>query len=80
MKGITRADATKTAQTSDGEVGVKTVPNLQKVPMDQLMTATLATRGLRLGPVVDGKTLPGDPFDPTAPALSAEIPAADRLG
>jgi para-nitrobenzyl esterase len=39
-----------------------------------LITATLSTRGLRLAPVVDGKTLPGDPFDPTAPALSAEIP------
>jgi para-nitrobenzyl esterase len=42
--------------------------------MDQLVAATLATRGLRLGPVVDGKTLPGGPFDPTAPALSADVP------
>ena len=42
--------------------------------MDQLVAATLSTRGLRLAPVVDGKTLPGDPFDPTAPALSADVP------
>ena len=74
VKGIARADATKTAQTLMAKVGAKTVEDLQAVPMNQLITATLGTRGLRLGPVVDGKTLPGDPFDPTAPAISAEIP------
>jgi len=30
--------------------------------------------GLRFGPVVDGKTLPGNPFDPTAPEISANVP------
>jgi para-nitrobenzyl esterase len=74
VKGVSRADATKTAQTLMNNLGVKTVDELQSVPMQQLITATLSTRGLRLAPVVDGKTLPGDPFDPTAPALSAEIP------
>jgi para-nitrobenzyl esterase len=74
VKGVPRADATKTAQTLMNNLGVKTVDELQSIPMQQLITATLSTRGLRLAPVVDGKTLPGDPFDPTAPALSAEIP------
>ncbi len=74
VKGIGRADATKTAQTLMEKLGVSTAEELQKVPMDQLVAATLATRGLRLGPVVDGKTLPGDPFDPTAPALAADVP------
>jgi para-nitrobenzyl esterase len=74
VKGVPRADATKTAQLLMNNLGVKTVDELQSVPMQQLITATLSTRGLRLAPVVDGKTLPGDPFDPTAPALSAEIP------
>jgi para-nitrobenzyl esterase len=74
VKGVPRADATKTAQTLMNNLGVKTVDELQSVPMQQLITATLSTRGLRLAPVVDGKTLPGDPFDPTASALSAEIP------
>jgi len=74
VKGIAPADATKTAQTLMTKVGAKTVEQLQAVPMDQLIAATIGTRGLRLGPVVDGKTLPGDPFDPTAPTLSAEIP------
>jgi para-nitrobenzyl esterase len=36
--------------------------------------ATLSTQGLRLAPVLDGRTLPGGPFDPAAPAQSAEIP------
>ena len=30
--------------------------------------------GFALAPVVDGTTLPNDPFDPVAPALSANIP------
>lgn len=30
--------------------------------------------GLAFAPVVDGKSLPTDPFDPTAPALSAGVP------
>src|ERR1700735_3762648 len=28
----------------------------------------------RLAPVVDGRSLPRDPFDPDAPAISADIP------
>jgi para-nitrobenzyl esterase len=74
VKGISRADATKTAQTLMAAVGAKTVEDLQRVPMDQLVQATLNTKGLQFGPVVDGTTLPGGPFDPTAPALSADIP------
>jgi para-nitrobenzyl esterase len=30
--------------------------------------------GLRFGAVVDGKTLPANPFDPTAPEISAGVP------
>ena len=74
VKGISTEDATKTAHMLMEKVGVKTVEELQQVPMDQLIAATLATRGLRLGPVVDGRTLPGGPFDPTAPAMSADVP------
>ena len=74
VKGFSREDATKTARTLMDKVGAKSADDLQKVPMDQLVAATVGTRGLRLGPVVDGKTLLSDPFDPTAPALAAEIP------
>jgi len=42
--------------------------------MDDLVRAGLSTPGLRLGPVLDGKSLPEGPFTPTAPAMSAGIP------
>jgi para-nitrobenzyl esterase len=74
VKGFSTEDATKTAHTLMETLGVKTAQELQQVPMDRLIAATLSTRGLRLGPVVDGKTLPGGPFDPTAPAISADVP------
>ena len=74
LAGITTADAAKTAETLMSKLSVKTAAELQKVPMDALIQATLNTQGLTFGPVVDGKTLPGGPFDPTAPAISADIP------
>jgi len=74
LAGITKADATKTAQTLMTKLGVKTAEELQRVPMDALVQATLNTQGLALGPVVDGKTLPGGPFDPSAPEISSDIP------
>jgi para-nitrobenzyl esterase len=43
-----------------------------KVPMEQLVAAIHA--GKYFGPVHDGRTLPGDPFSPDAPAISATIP------
>lgn len=74
LKGVSAADATKTARMLMDAVGVKTAEELQQVPMDKLVEVTLSTRGLRLAPVIDGKTLPGGPFDPTAPAMSADVP------
>lgn len=74
LQGVSAADATKTAQTLMSKLNVKTAAELQKVPMDQLVQATLTTPGLRLSPVLDGKTLTEGPFTPAAPAMSAEIP------
>ena len=74
VRGVSRADATKTAETLMAKLGVKQVSDLQKVSMDDLVKATLGTQGLRLAPVVDDRTLPGGPFDPAAPAISADIP------
>jgi para-nitrobenzyl esterase len=74
LTGVSRADATRTAQTLMTKLGVKTAGDLQKIPMDQLVQATLSTPGLSLAPVADGKTLPGGPFDPAAPEISADIP------
>ncbi len=58
--------------------------DLQKVPVDQLIAASDASavrpdlasgrRGLGARPVVDGKALPTQPFDPVAPVLSEDVP------
>ena len=50
LAGITKADATKTAQALMAKLGVKTAAELQKVPMDTLIQATLNTQGLALRP------------------------------
>jgi len=50
------------------------VDQLQTMPAAQLLQAMRATRGLDLSPVVDGRTLPAGPFDPTASDLSSSVP------
>lgn len=74
LKGVSPEDATKTAHMLMDKLGVKTAEELQQVPLDQLVAATLSTRGFGLAPVIDGKALPSGPFDPTAPAQSADVP------
>ena len=74
LRGVAPTDATKTARTLMAALKVNTAEDLQKVPMDQLVTATLNTRGLSLAPVKDGKSLPGDPFNPTAPEMAVDVP------
>jgi para-nitrobenzyl esterase len=48
------------------------IRNPAKISMEQLISAIRA--GKYFGPVHDGRTLPHDPFDPEAPAISASIP------
>jgi len=74
LRAVSVADATATAQAVMTKLNVKTADDLQKVPMEQLIQATSSTQGLRLGPVVDGITLPRDPFSPDAPGISADVP------
>lgn len=54
------------------EIPPDRIPEIRKVPMEQLIQATRAAN--YYGPVRDGGALPRDPFDPDAPSLSAEIP------
>ena len=81
IKGVTRSDATKSAEMILAKLVLK--PNqldeLQNLPMDRVLSINAGggpagNQGLRLAPVVDGRTLPRDPFDPTAPEISANIP------
>ncbi len=57
-----------------GTTGSALVEKLQSLSMEELSAAQLPAYSLRLGPVVDGLTLPSDPCDPTSPELSAQIP------
>ena len=75
LKQLSRADAHQNTLKFLAHLDLK--PNqadeLQKLPAAKLLEAMTATR-IRLGPVVDGKALPRDPFDPTAPEVSADVP------
>jgi len=76
LKQTPRDAANKSTEAYMAKLGLKPnqVDELQKMPMDQLLGAIRGVQGLRLAPVVDGKTLPTDPFDPGAPAVSANVP------
>jgi para-nitrobenzyl esterase len=54
------------------------IPDLQKLAWQEILEAQVAigaaAPGTGFAPVIDGKYLPHDPFDPVAPPESAEIP------
>src|SRR5262245_39569295 len=74
LRGTPKETATKNAEAFMAKVGAKTVDQLQSMPMAQLIAAATTPGAGGFGPVLDGKTLIEGPFDPTAPALSADIP------
>jgi para-nitrobenzyl esterase len=76
VKGIPSDRATQGAEAFMAKLGLKKdqVDELQKIPQPQLLEAMRAVQRLQLGPVVDGHTLPMAPFDPVAPALTADVP------
>jgi len=81
VRGIPRLEATKAAEDFLSRLGLKSnqVDELQELPADQLVKDIVQGGGagnapLPLGPVVDGRTLPANPFDPSAPEISAGVP------
>ena len=77
IRGMTPEQATKNAQEFMAKLNVKTAAELQKLPMDALVKIVSANGfagGFSAQPVMDGKTLPVNPFDPAGPAQSANIP------
>jgi para-nitrobenzyl esterase len=76
VRGVPRDAATRGAAAFLATLGLGRgqVEELRKIPAERLVGAMQATPELRLAPVVDGGTLPADPFDPVAPAISAGIP------
>jgi len=82
LKGIHRDEANKTTERILAKLGLQTnqVDELQNLPVERLLSA-IDTRGsapgtapVAIAPVVDGRALPRDPFDPTAPEISADVP------
>lgn len=67
-------EAQKTTEKVFAKLGLKPsqVIELHSLPVEKLLGA-MAGAG-RLGPVVDGRSLPRDPFEPDAPAISADVP------
>ena len=76
VSGISRDRATKGVEAYLASLQLKSnqIDQLQKLPIRDLLKAMRATRGLNLGPVVDGRTLPAGPFDPVASEFSANVP------
>ena len=79
LKAITPEAATATTRQVLAALGVSegSAGDLQHTPPDRLVGALAKVAKDRLmafGPVIDGHNLPGDPFDPTAPRLTADVP------
>ncbi len=79
LKATSREDANKAAEKFIAKLGITPdrIDDLQKLPMEKLLDAMRSLTGpnsIRLGPVVDGRSLPRNPFDPDAPAQSANVP------
>jgi para-nitrobenzyl esterase len=73
LRGGEKAQATNAAKKVVDALQVKSLKDLQAVPADKLVEVMASTRfGAR--PVVDGRALPADPFEPTASPLSASVP------
>ena len=75
--------AQKTTDRVLAKLGIDTsqLDQLQQIPPDKLLQAALtgppgdaSGNMVRLAPVVDGRSLPHDPFEPTAPEVSADVP------
>lgn len=85
LRLTTREDAVRYTGLLLGELGLKAgqADALQRVPMARLLEADGAVQkkiarrepgGTANSPMVDGRSIPGHPWDPAGPALSANIP------
>src|SRR5580698_2591202 len=80
LKFVPRDRATQNTEALLKQLGIpkSRIADLQKVSWQQLLEAQLAASaaapGLGNGPVLDGKYLTHDAFDPAAPSESAQIP------
>jgi para-nitrobenzyl esterase len=70
-----KAQAAANAKRLVDALGVKTIGELQALPWRQIVDVANANRGSGgNGPIVDGRSLPANVFDPQASPLSRDIP------
>ena len=78
VKGISRDAASHDAERFLARLNLKPADadQLEHLSVDQLLKAANEGSGppINFGPVVDGRSLPADPFDPVASELSATVP------
>lgn len=81
VKGLTKSEAGQTALLILAKLGLRPdqLNRLQNIPYEQFLAVIGAPRQpgeppIRLAPVVDGRVIPADPFDPKATELSADVP------
>lgn len=70
-----KADAIARKVLAQLQIAPDHLDDLQKIPMAQLIAAlhSMGESSLALGPVLDGHSLPRHPFDPDAPATTADV-------
>jgi para-nitrobenzyl esterase len=71
--GISKQQAGANTKRFMEALGAKTLEELLAAPQDKLVEAMQKAR-VNFGPVVDGKTLPANPFDPAASEISRDVP------
>jgi para-nitrobenzyl esterase len=77
IRSATREQGTKSAELLLAKLGIakSNIADIQKVSWQQILEAQTSLGGnAAFGPVVDGTILPHNPFDPTAPPESADVP------
>ena len=75
VRALLRGEAAQATDMLLARVGLK-LDQLRMLPMERMLAALTdgPDLSLRFTPVVDGRILPQHPYDPVAPAVSAEIP------
>jgi para-nitrobenzyl esterase len=80
LRAIPQENGTKAAKALMAKLGVSDVKSLQALPAAAVLAAASTMNqggpgsGFGFAPVVDGVSLPTHPFDPVAPAVSANVP------
>lgn len=73
LEGVDADTATETSERFMAAAGARNVDALQQMPWEQL-NAEAERQQFRMGPTVDGTSLPAHPYSPAASPLAARVP------